>query len=187
MMTILEFARKHEAFSEGPDFSLSNCKDMQEVWKKSNADLKIKIATRPGVLTEKELRLFAVFCARQASHLTTDSRILFAIDVAERFANGVATLGELSTVASDEFEASSLYDIYLDSTIYYIRKAAASACDHNPYLSAINSSHLAACALASSVPIGESYSRSYSANWYKARADQSSWLIANTKPNFNCE
>jgi hypothetical protein len=40
---------------------------------------------------EKEMRLFAVFCARQVQHLMTDERSINAIDVAERYANGEAT------------------------------------------------------------------------------------------------
>ena len=45
---------------------------------------------------DKEKRLFAVWCARQVQHLMTDSRSLVALDVAERFALGAATLAELA-------------------------------------------------------------------------------------------
>ena len=45
---------------------------------------------------DRELRLFAVWCARQVQHLMTDQRSLDALDVAERYANGQATDGELS-------------------------------------------------------------------------------------------
>ena len=44
-------------------------------------------------------RLYAVWCARQVQHLITDQRLLYALDVAERFANGNAT--------TDEFNAAS--------------------------------------------------------------------------------
>jgi hypothetical protein len=37
---------------------------------------------------EREIRLYAVWCARQVQHLMTDQRSLDALDVAERFANG---------------------------------------------------------------------------------------------------
>ena len=40
---------------------------------------------------DKEIRLFAVWCARQVQNLMTDQRSLDALDVAERFANGEAT------------------------------------------------------------------------------------------------
>ena len=45
---------------------------------------------------EREMRLFAVECARSVQHLMTDKRSLDAIDVAERFANGKATQQELN-------------------------------------------------------------------------------------------
>ncbi len=40
---------------------------------------------------EREMRLFAVECARSVQHLMTDKRSIVAMDVAERFANGRAT------------------------------------------------------------------------------------------------
>ena len=44
---------------------------------------------------EREMRLFAVECARAVQHLMTDKRSLDALDVSERFANGLATQNEL--------------------------------------------------------------------------------------------
>lgn len=43
----------------------------------------------------KEIRLFAVWCARQVQHLMTEPRSIAALDIAERFANGDATKEEL--------------------------------------------------------------------------------------------
>ena len=45
---------------------------------------------------DKEIRLYAVWCARQVQHLIKDPRSLVALDVAERFANGEATVEELA-------------------------------------------------------------------------------------------
>lgn len=45
---------------------------------------------------EREMRLYAVSCARQVQHLMTDSRSVAALDVAERHANGGATDEELA-------------------------------------------------------------------------------------------
>ena len=45
---------------------------------------------------DKEIRLFAVWCARQVQHLMKDPRSINALDVAERFANGDATKEELN-------------------------------------------------------------------------------------------
>lgn len=44
---------------------------------------------------DKEIRLFAVWCARQVQHLLKDERSLKALDVAEKFAKGEASEGEL--------------------------------------------------------------------------------------------
>lgn len=44
---------------------------------------------------DKELRLFAVWCAREVQDLMTDVRSVTALDVAERYANGLATENEL--------------------------------------------------------------------------------------------
>lgn len=46
---------------------------------------------------EKEMRLFAVWCARQVQHLMTDQESINALDVAERYAHGLATDKELET------------------------------------------------------------------------------------------
>lgn len=45
---------------------------------------------------DREIRLFAVLCARQVQHLITDERSLAALNVAEKFANGLATKEELA-------------------------------------------------------------------------------------------
>lgn len=44
---------------------------------------------------DREIRLYAVWCARQVQHLMTDKCSLDALDVAERYANGQATKDEL--------------------------------------------------------------------------------------------
>ena len=54
---------------------------------------------------DREIRLFAVWCARQVQHLLKDQRSLDAIDVAERYANGQATEAELAAAADAAWEA----------------------------------------------------------------------------------
>ena len=48
-------------------------------------------ATRCVSGVDRDLRLFAVWCARQVQHMMADERSVTAIDVAERYANGDAT------------------------------------------------------------------------------------------------
>lgn len=45
---------------------------------------------------DREIRLYAVWCARQVQHLMTDERSIAALDVAERHADGEATNEELA-------------------------------------------------------------------------------------------
>ena len=49
---------------------------------------------------DREIRLFAVWCARQVQHVMTDQRSLDALDVAERYANGEATEKEMDAARS---------------------------------------------------------------------------------------
>lgn len=44
---------------------------------------------------DREMRLFSVWCARQVQHLMNDQRNVDALNVAERFANGHASIEEL--------------------------------------------------------------------------------------------
>jgi len=56
---------------------------------------------------DKEIRLYAVWCVRQVQHLLTDRRSLDALDVAERFANGLATAKELAAASDAAGSAAS--------------------------------------------------------------------------------
>ena len=54
----------------------------------------------------KEMRLYAVWCARQVQHLLTDPRSLAALDVAERYAHGQATDAELAAAYAAAWDAA---------------------------------------------------------------------------------
>ncbi len=54
---------------------------------------------------EKEMRLYAVWCARQVQHLMKDPRSLAALDVAERHAHGQATDAELAAAGAAAWAA----------------------------------------------------------------------------------
>ncbi len=105
-MTIAEFCALHSACREGREWALANCKTMQEVWDTACPDWVLWVATRPGVLTDRDLRLFAVSCARRVQHLMGDPPSVAAIDVAERFANGVATEAELAAARAAAWDSA---------------------------------------------------------------------------------
>ena len=57
---------------------------------------------------DKEIRLFAVRCARRVQHRMTDPRSIAAFDVAERFANGEATAEELAAAWAAAWAAADV-------------------------------------------------------------------------------
>lgn len=95
-MSIEEFCGLHDACADGRKWALANCVSMEDAWAKLKHEWLLWVATRPGVLTQRELRKFAVWCARQVQHLMTDPRSVAALDVAERHAEGLATDEELA-------------------------------------------------------------------------------------------
>jgi hypothetical protein len=105
---IEEFCSVHNACQDGREWAVKNCQTMREAWDKARPDWVVWIATRHGVLTDKELRLFAVFCAREALALipSPDPRSVEAVNVAERHANGQATDAELAAAARARFLAT---------------------------------------------------------------------------------
>ena len=54
---------------------------------------------------DRDMRLFAVWCARQVQHLMQDDRSITALDVSERFANGYASESELSAARDAAWDA----------------------------------------------------------------------------------
>ena len=56
---------------------------------------------------DKEIRLFAVWCARQVQHLMKDDRSIEALDIAENYANGLASEKELAAARDAAFAASA--------------------------------------------------------------------------------
>lgn len=98
-MTIQEFCDKHGACADGRAWALLTKEpDMNALWKRTDIkpEWRVWIATQPGVLDDRTLRLFVCWCLRQVCHLLTDERSRNAVEVAERFAEGKATSDELA-------------------------------------------------------------------------------------------
>ncbi len=95
-LTPAEFCDQTRACKDGQIFALKH-KTMAEVWDNCpKLGWLFWMLEKQTDKPEKQLRLFAVWCARQVQHLMRDKRSLDALDVAERFAYGNATEGELA-------------------------------------------------------------------------------------------
>lgn len=58
---------------------------------------------------DARIRRYAVWCARQVQHLMTDPRSVDALDVAERYADGLATDDELQAAGRAAWKVPDIY------------------------------------------------------------------------------
>lgn len=75
-------------------------------------------------MTDKDMRLFAVWCAREALKLDNpDERSINACNVAERFANGQANSDELAAArdAAGAAARDAARDAQIDKLMTYFR------------------------------------------------------------------
>lgn len=170
MMTIAEFCSRHSACSEGREWALANCRNMDHAWETLKPDWLIWVATRPGVLDDRTLRLFAVWSARQVQHLMADQRSIAAIDVSERYANGQATDQELAAARAAARAAA---------------QDAASAARAAAWNAAREAARDAASAAALDAALDAASAAAGAAERDAAKASQAEWLRANAKPCFD--
>ena len=78
---------------------------------------------------QREMRLYAVWCARQVQRLMRDPRSLAALDVAERHANGKATDDELAAARTAAWVAAcaAAWDAARDAACAAAQDAAGAA------------------------------------------------------------
>jgi hypothetical protein len=176
-LTIEEFCDLHEACEDGRSWALANCSSMQDCWEKLPGDWLIWVATRDGVLPDKQLRLFAVFCCRQIWHLLTDERSRKAVEVAEKHAHGQATDEELA-VARDAADA------VVRATEEVAAWCAARAARDAAYNAARDAAWAAAGAAAEAASKNAVRAALLVVVQVAACGAQADWLRQNTKPNF---
>jgi hypothetical protein len=174
MITIKGFCKRHHACADDEKWAIDNCSDMKQVWDTAKPELLVWIATRAGVLTDEELRLFAICAARQVQHLMTDQRSINALDIAMRYLNGAATESELAVarraamrVSCTAANVAALYAVI-----------AASCAGDAARASAATSARDAASASSATL---------FDAAWNAARDAQARYLRANCKPIFKGE
>lgn len=76
---------------------------------------------------ERDMRLYAVWCARQVQHLMTDDRSIRALDVAERYSHGLATYAEMTAAAAAARDAAAAARDAADAALAAARAAADAA------------------------------------------------------------
>jgi len=127
---------------------------------------KIWAATRQGILDEKTLRLFVVACAREVQHLVKDERSIKALNVAERYAHGKATMKDLAAAR----------DAARDAARNAARNAASGAARNAAYTAytATNTAYTAYAAAASAYAVDAAYTAAAATNtgWAAARKKQ---------------
>ena len=198
-MDIIDFYTKHRADKEFLTWVLSlGLKTMAELWPGTDLPPKARrwTALRPGVLTDRELRLFACFSARKVEHMLTDENSTQAIAVAERFAAGTATAEELESAyvraqlaanqlrAADTFmETRGAVDAPGGSDAAY---AAADTAVYQAYTAALGASVCAGMAIyvRSSYVESQDQDKSTTDMIDTLDKDERSWLLQNTNPTF---
>ena len=139
---------------------------MQEAWDKCpKANWLIWIATRPNVLDDRTLRLFAVWCCRQVQYLMIDKRSIAAVDAAEQFANDLISRKQLTEKRKEASNAAAA--------------SAADAAYNAAYAVAAYDAAYAASAAAAAA------ADAYVATHKSTQQAQMTYLRQNCKPNFS--
>ena len=120
---------------------------------------------------DKEIRLFAVWCAGQVQHLMKDQRSIDALDVAERYANGEATEEELEVARAAARSATA----YADAAAWSTAGTAATAAYAATYAAAWSAAYTADAAARSATAYADAAARSAT-----AYADAAAWSAAGT-------
>ena len=117
---------------------------------------------------DREKRLLAVRFAREVQHLMTDPRSVAALDVAERFANGEATEGELGDAYAAAYAAT--YAAAAAAHAAAARAAAAAAA-----ADAADAAYAADAAAADAAAYAATYAAAYAA--YAAARDKQADIL----------
>lgn len=107
---IQDFMDEHRACRAGrrwvAEMGFATCRETFEALCNGKAeengyDWAMWFATRPGVLSQRELVGLAAWCTRHVAHLLTDDRSIKALELAERFAAGEEIFTDEIQMAAD--------------------------------------------------------------------------------------
>ena len=96
---VLAFCFAHRACFHGEQWARARCSEgagPAEIWDQLPAEWLVWVATRPGVLDERTLRIFSCWCIRQVWDLVTDECRRRAVEAPERFERGEGNERELA-------------------------------------------------------------------------------------------
>ena len=124
--------REHAACAEGFRWATSECATLREVWEAARPDWLIWVATRHGLLSDRDLWLFACWSAEQAlphwdAVMPDDRRPQVAIETRRRWLDGLATDAELGAAWAAAWGAA--WDAAWDAAWYAQSNTLAAMCN----------------------------------------------------------
>jgi hypothetical protein len=176
-MTVSKFLKHQKACKEGFKWATDNCSTMQDVWDTAKPDWLIWLATREGVCDEKMVHRFSCFCVREIWHLLKDERSKKAIEVKEKWIDGLVSDSELKDAAADAADAADAA-----AAAYAAAAYAAAAADAAAYAAAAADAAADAAAYAAAAADADAAA---AAAADAAKKKQAKWLRDNCKPNFD--
>jgi hypothetical protein len=164
-MYIDDFCEGHDACPAGHKWAKSTgCQFMEEIWLRTDLrpDWRVWVATREGVLTGRELRIFACHCARMVWDHMPHPASRSAVLTAERFAIGRASVVERQAA--------------LDQAYYVLPSGSDVKANYATYVARIT--------CASDATRAAKCASSVCGNIFAAHETMSQWLRLNTEPQF---
>jgi hypothetical protein len=173
-MKTKEFLKKHDACTGGAKWALSISEDMVDVWdamiEQGKHDWLIWTATRPGVFPDTVLRKLACRFIRETHlhdgrtvwDLLTDERSRKAVEVAEAYADGNATGGELQAAYDAAYDAAHAVACAAADAAYAAACAARAAAYDAAY-DAADAAYAVACAAAYAAACAAAYDAAFAA------------------------
>ena len=167
----LEFLKHNGACEEGIEWASKNCETLQDAWDKAKPAWVTWLATQPGVLTERELHEFGLWCAEQVRHLMTDPRSIAALDAKRAWLDGKISDEQLKKAEKDA--KTALLELAIDAPESAIRVAdaafSAAVGGGDKVLARWATAFISAC-------VGWVMGKFY--------AERAAWLRKNIKPQF---